>query len=415
MAVKINTEPDVKRFRISELEFADYNPRSISAEAQAGLAESIERLGLLELPVVNVKGGKKRIVGGHQRVAQLQRAGFAEVDCVVVRFDDVAELAANLALNNPTIQGSYDPLKIGAGLDRLRPHLPRPDFARFEVAAKKIREQAARARATSSPRARDDAPDAGAEIDSREGRVYLLGAHRLFCGDFRVGCERLLSRNRADALITDPPYNVSYTGGKHFRKDKLREPIEGDAQEAEPWAEFVDALVANAIGFTAGPAYVFFSAKELPALQAAWATHKGVVHRWLVLAKDAHPLSPGDYHPQYELCLVGSRREAKLRMPAEPSTNLIQVSRPAKNGLHPTQKPVELIRQLMADATDVQEIVLDLCAGSGTVLVVAEEMERICYACEIDPGYCDVIRQRWAEQVHGEGCDWKALTKAVKK
>lgn len=415
MPTQINTAPTIKRFKIAELERADYNPRTISDEASAGLYESIEKLGLLELPVVNVKGGKKRVVSGHQRLTELARAGYVEVDCIAVRFDDVAELAANLSMNNPAIRGTYDPAKVPDGLESLKKFLPRPNFARFEDEAKKLREHAARLRASSSPRADDEAPETGEHVDSKPGRVYGLGYHRLYCGDFKTGCEKLLPKSYAHAIITDPPYNIAYTSGKNWRKDKLREPIEGDDQDAEAWATFVNGLTETLLGSASGPIYVFFSAKELPTLHESWEKHGGIVHRWLVLAKDAHPLSPSDYHSQYEMCLVGSRRDAELRTPETHRTNVIEVSRPAKNGLHPMQKPVELIRQIMADATDVQEIVLDPFAGSGTTLVVAQEMERVAYCCEIDPAYCDVIRKRWAEQTHGENCDWKELTKPLKK
>lgn len=416
MGKQLRTEPEIKRFKLAELEFADYNPRMMTEEARQGLAESLERFGVLEMPIVNVKGGKRRVVGGHQRLRELKAAKYTSVDCVVVRFDETAEMAANLSLNNPAIQGIYDPARIGEGLDSLKALLPKPNFAQFDAAAKSLREQAARLRATSDPKARDDsaAPD-GEQVESKLGKVYALGDHRLYCGDFEEGIQRLMPKHYAHAIVTDPPYNVGYTSGKNFRKDKLREPIEGDDQSGEDWNAFVDRMTGVLLDSCSGPIYVFFSAKELPVLQAAWARRKGVLHRWIVIAKSAHPLSPSDYHPQYELCMLGSRRGGELRVHETPHTNVIESERPTKNGLHPTQKPVELLRQIVADAADVQEIVFDPFAGSGTTLVVAQDLARICYACEIEPAYCDVIRKRWAEQVHGEKCDWRALTPSLKK
>ena len=411
MSKQINTDVTVKRFRLDELECADYNPRVMTEAARKGLAESVERFGILEAPVVNTHGGKKRVVGGHQRLRQLLDAGFTHVDCVVVRFDDTAEMAANLALNNQAIQGIYDPAKITAGLDALRKLMPRPDFIQFEEAATKLRAQAARARAVSGPKADDTLGGLSEEeTDSKLGVTYALGEHRLYCGDFQTGASLLLPDHYAHVIITDPPYNVRYTGGKHFRKDKRREPIEGDDQSPGEWLAFVDRLVEIALGSASAGIYIFWAAQELHTLQAAWERHRGVLHRWLVMAKDAHPLSTSDYHPQYELCLFGSRRDAEIRPSATARSNVIPVARPGRNGLHPAQKPVELIRQLMEDSTDVEDVVLDLCAGSGTVLVVAQELARVCYACELEPAYVDVIRRRWAEQVHGPACDWKAET-----
>jgi len=408
---QINTKPEVRRFKIADLEFADYNPRVITDEALAGLTESLERFELLELPVVNVKRDPPRVVGGHQRLRALQASGYTHADCIAARFDETAERAANLSLNNTATQGHYDPTKIGAGLDDLRARLPKPNFARFEEASKQLREQAARLRATGAPKASDStaAPE-GEEPDSKVGKVYVLGDHRLYCGDFADGIKRLMPKHYAHAIVTDPPYNVAYTSGKHFRKDELREPIEGDDQTGEDFGAFVERMTAVLLDSCSGPIYVFFSAKELPRLQSTWERQKGLLHRWIVVAKNAHPLSPGDYHPQYELCMLGSRRDAELRPLPEARTNVIQSERPSKNGLHPTQKPVELIRQLVEAAADVEEIVFDPFAGSGTTLAVAQDLARVCYACEIEPAYCDVIRKRWAEQVHGENCDWRALT-----
>lgn len=414
MSKTIKTKVEVKRFRIDELEAADYNPRVMTDDARRGLADSVERFGMLEAPIVNVRNGKKRVVGGHQRLAQLTADGFTHVDCVVVRFDDTAEMAANLALNNPAIQGMYDPAKITAGLDAIRALLPKPNFMQFDIVAEKLRAQAARARASSGPKASDDSvPTIDEEVDSKLDTTYKLNEHRVYCGDFERGVALLLPDHYAHAIITDPPYNVAYTSGKNFRKDKLREPIEGDAQTPEQWVAFLERLVKAALASASNGIYLFSAAQEMHTLQAAWEKQKGVLHRWLVIAKDAHALSPGDFHPQYELCLFGSRRDAELSTPKSGRSNVFSMARPGRNGLHPAQKPIELIRQLMDDATDVEEIVLDMFAGSGTVLAVAQEMARVCYACEISPAYVDVIRRRWAEQTHGAGCDWKALTPAI--
>lgn len=415
MNTSIRADVETRRFKLSELEFADYNPREMSDEARAGLAQAIARFGLLDMPVVNIKDGKKRVVGGHQRVRDLIASHFTHADCVVVRFDETAEMAANIALNSPTIQGTYDLTKVNPGLDQLRASLPVPDFARFETVAKALHEQASRLKAATKPTAKDDGAASDAAPNSVAGRVYGLGDHRLYCGDFEAGIARLLPQHYAHAVITDPPYNIGYTSGKRFRNDALREPIEGDAQDAEEWDAFVTRLARVLLASCDGPIYTFFAAKELPLLDAAWTRNKGEVHRWLLVAKSAHPLSPGDYHPQYELCMFGSRRNAKFELHGDAVTNVIPSERPARNAYHPTQKPVELIRTLMEHATDVEEVVLDPFAGSGTTLVVAQDLARICYACEIDPVHCDTIRKRWAEQVHGDGCDWVTLTKPTRK
>lgn len=413
MGKQVTTKIEVKEFPIDGIVVADYNPRFMDADARRGLAEAVEHFGVLRLPVVNVLHDPPRLVSGHQLVADLKAKGYTHVECACVRFDSVAERAANLALNNRAIQGSYDPKAVG-DLERLRKKLPDPDFTRFEHALAGVREAAARFKAEHSVKADDDTERGAEEIDSTVGTLYALGAHRLYCGDFRDALDVLMPDYYADACITDPPYNLAYTSGKRFRKDKLREAIEGDDQEPEDWSKFVVEMAKGLLDSVRGPLYVFMSAQELPSLEAAWKKAKGIAHRWLVMAKSAHPLSPGDYHPQYELCLYGAHKEVtELPYYGQAQPNVFEVARPTKNPLHPAQKPVELIRLLLQNSTDVEEIVFDPFAGSGTTLVVCEELARVCMASEISPGHCDTIRRRWAAQVHGRDADWKTLAPAL--
>jgi DNA modification methylase len=137
------------------------------------------------------------------------------------------------------------------------------------------------------------------------------------------------------------------------------------------------------------------------------------VHRWLFWAKDRFTLGRGDYHHMHEPCLFGARQGVAVKISAQ-YTNVLEYPKPQTNELHPTQKPVELIRDIVLASTDTNDIVFDPFAGSGTTLVVCEEQRRTCYAVEISPKHCDTIRKRWAEQVHGPDCDWRVLTKATK-
>jgi len=407
---QIKSELEVVKYDLRELEFAPYNPRTMTPEARTGLHESLESLGLLELPIVNVSHDPPRIVGGHQRVRDLLDAGYTHSDCVVTRMDDVAEMAANLSLNNPATQGSFDPVRSLPNLERVAQRLPTPNYTRFEEMGTKLREAARRVNATTNPKAADGATKKQTTPDSEPGMIYQLGEHRLYCGDFRDGIPALLKRKKAAVTITDPPYNLAYTSGKWFRNDKLREEIEGDEQTPEAWAEFAREFCGAILKVTNGAIYMFTSAKELPSVQQAFEDEGGAVHRWLVCWKNAHTLSPSDYHPQYELVLWGAHASADLSYYGGTKTNVLPTKRPSKSVHHPAQKPVALIRELVEDATDVGDLILDPFAGSGTTMLVAEELERVCYSCEIDPEHCDTIRHRWAEQVHGTEADWKTLT-----
>ena len=407
---QIRTDLKVEKLELAKLELAAYNPREMTQEARQGLHESLDDLGLLELPVVNAKHDPPRVIGGHQRIRDLTADGYTHADCVVVRFDDTAEMAANVALNSPALQGVFDPVRQVPGLQKIAARLPKPNHTRFEDLTEKIREQARRAQAASNKRAEDTTPTKRKKADSTVGQVYYLGEHRLYCGDFHDGVSVVLGRKKADVTITDPPYNLAYTSGKWFRNDKLREEISGDDMDPDEWRQFVTDYCDAIVKATKGAIYMFTAAQEMHVVEQCFADANGALHRWIVAAKNAHPLSPGDYHPQYEMILYGGRHNADVAYYGKAKPNVLPMQRPSKNVLHPTQKPVAAIRELVEDSTDVGHVILDLFAGSGTTICVAEELERICYACEIDPVHCDTIRQRWAEQAHGKDADWKTLT-----
>lgn len=409
---QIKSELEVEKFDLRILEPWEGNPRAMTPEARTGLNESLDSLGLLELPIVNVSHDPPRIIGGHQRVRELLDQGYTHVDCVVTRMDSVAEMAANISLNNHATQGTFDPVLSIPNLERVAKRLPTPNYTRFEEMGVKLREQARRVQASTNPKAGDSLTKRKVTPDSEVGMLYQLGEHRLYCGDFRDGVTALLKRRKATVTITDPPYNLAYTSGKWFRNDKLREEIEGDEQSPEEWAEFAREFCAAILKATKGAIYLFTSAKELSVVQGAFEHEGGDVHRWLVCAKNAHTLSPGDYHPQYELILWGAKRNVEIDYYGDTKTNVLPTKRPSRSDLHPAQKTVALIRALVEDATDVGDLILDPFAGSGTTLCVAEEVERVCYACEIDPEHVDTIRRRWAEQVHGADAKWKTLTPA---
>ena len=290
----------VVRGPIAEIEAAPWNPRTMSDEARRGLADSLHAYGLLELPVVNVRDGKKRLIGGHQRLRQLQADGATHVECVVVELDSVDEMAANLALNNPAIRGRYEASALDAKvLDSIAADLPRPDFAGFDRLMRDLRAKVNDPR-RSSVGSDTVSPGDGEKPRSKPGTVYSLGDHRLYCGDFREGV-RALSVRRADAAVTDPPYGVNYKG---YKGDK---EITGDgAAEAEALTRAASKVLLGAVS---GPSYVFTAHSTVPMLDRAWREAGGAVWRWLVWDK-ARTTNPGyatisaDYLSQHELVLV---------------------------------------------------------------------------------------------------------------
>lgn len=397
MSIKTDVETEI--FALDDLQDAPYNPRTIAPDALRGLTESVTQLGLLELPVVNVRDGMRKIVSGHQRVKTMRAEGYTHARCVVVRFDDVAEKAANLTLNNPAVRGAWDPLRAKPMLDALLPTLAAPTVMGFDVLQTDIARQLKSLEAGATPAG--NAPATPDKPKSKLGEVYRLGDHRLACGPFQDHLLKLIGKRTVAACVTDPPYNVAYESASG-------DSIEGDRQSPEEWLTFLDTLAATVLKATAGPCFLFMASRELPALDAAWRKNHGRVLRWLFWAKSSFTLSRGDYHHAHEPILFGCRDGASkvARYPHD----VLEYAKPSVNELHPTQKPVELIAELVLFGTQPGDIVIDPFVGSGTTLAVAQANGRVCYATERDPRFCDVTRKRWAEQAHGAECDWVALT-----
>lgn len=389
----------VRKVRLSDITKAAYNPRTISDAARKGLRESLTLFGMLDMPVLNVHDGALRLVGGHQRFDALIADGYTHADCVLVDYDEETERLANVALNNPAIQGTFDTKLALPVLDGLK--IPEADIAGFAELQRDLRQKAERAggRWEQHKALDEERGETGEVIDSKEGVTYKLGKHRLFCGPCADGIPALLGKKQAVCCITDPPYNVAYS-----------EEIENDDMPSEEWDLFVQMFCDLILKRTDGPCYVFMGSAELPMLEEKWLACGGVVQRWLWWVKDRFTLGRSDYRHQHEPILYGWRKGLAPAPPREARTNALQFPRPRSSPLHPTMKPVDLVRTLMRDATEVGDLVIEPFAGSGTTLVVAEELDRVCYATELSPKHCDTIRMRWATQTSGDGCDWRSLT-----
>lgn len=386
---------EVKKFRLKDLEGAAYNPRTISETAFRGLRDSLTAFGMLEAPVVNVKDGRKRIVSGHQRVQAMIEQGVEFADCVVVSFDDTAEKVANITLNNPAIRGAFDPLAAMPVLERIEKDLPVPDFARYDALIADLREKAERSAVGSGKAAEETAAEEPQEkTRSRVGKVYGLGRHRLYCGPYTEGVARLFRSRKAD---------VAFVG-------HLPDPRDGSEDE-----DSLKTLFDTLLRRVRGPSFVFADTVEISDLSRVWSDAGGVLVRWLFWIADRAAAQRHDYRTQHEACLFGTLSRVDLGDAGATATNVFEAPRVAASArVHPKQKPVDLVRQMLASVASEGDIIFDPYACAGTTIVVAEESGFTCLACESDPDYVDVIRKRWAEQAHGAGCDWARETRPLK-
>jgi len=246
----------------------------------------------------------------------------------------------------------------------------------------------------------DDAvPEVQEVAITQPGDVWLLGAHRLLCGDSTKAddLKRLMRDELADMAFTDPPYNVNYA---NTAKDKLRgknRPILND-NLGDDFDAFLTSACTNLLSVTKGAVYIAMSSSELDTLQAAFRAAGGKWSTFIIWAKNTFTLGRADYQRQYEPILYGWRDGADhFWCGARDQGDVWQIKKPAKNDLHPTMKPVELVERAILNSSKSRDIVLDLFGGSGTTLIAAEKSGRQARLIELDPKYADVIVRRWQE------------------
>jgi DNA modification methylase len=249
----------------------------------------------------------------------------------------------------------------------------------------------------------DEIPEAPAEPVTRPGDLWILGDHRLLCGDATVlaDIERVMDGHLADICFTDSPYNVDYA---NTAKDKLRgkrRPILNDNLGDGFEAFLYDACV-NVLAVVKGSIYWCMSSSELHTLQAAFARAGGHWSTFVIWAKNTFTLGRADYQRQYEPMLYGWKQgNDHYWCGARDQGDVWFFDKPVKNDLHPTMKPVALVERAVRNSSKTRDIVLDPFGGSGTTLIACEKAGRQARLVELDAKYCDVICRRWQELTGG--------------
>ncbi|MGA4235073.1 DNA modification methylase, partial [Ralstonia nicotianae] len=262
-------------------------------------------------------------------------------------------------------------------------------------------------------------PEVPEDPISRPGDVWVLGRHRLLCGDATVAenYDRLLQGEPADMAFLDPPYNVNYANTAKDRQRGTSRAILNDNLGggfydfllAGGFYDFLLAALTPTIANCRGGIYVAMSSSELDVLQAAFREAGGRWSTFIIWAKDRFTLGRADYQRQYEPILYGWAEGAQRHWCGDRDQGDVwQIKRPARNGLHPTMKPVELVERAIRNSSRPGDVVLDAFGGSGTTLIAAEKAARAARLIELDPKYTDVIVRRW-EEYTGEQAVREAL------
>jgi len=390
----------IESIEIEQLKAAAYNPRKDLKPGDSEyekLLRSIEEFGYVEPIIWNSRSGN--IVGGHQRFKVLKQLGYEQIDCVVLDIDMAREKALNIALNK--IGGEFDNIKlsgllrdlIDTGFDSTLTGFD--DDEQNQLFASIAREEA---------KIKEDNFDAEKEAEaienpvSRPGDIWLLGRHRLICGDSTdIGtAARLMDGVRACMVFTDPPWNVDY--GRAHPNWKKRS-ILNDNMSADAFYTFLlSAFKAQAsVSEPGAMLYCVMSAQEWPTVHAAL---REAGYHWsstIIWYKDSFVLSQKDYHTQFEPIFYGwlGGASALCHLADRKQSDVWEIDRPKKSPDHPTTKPIALAARAIENSSRPGDPVLDLFGGSGTTLMAAEQTGRVAFLSELDPRYADCIAERY--------------------
>lgn len=405
------------------------NARTHSEEQVAQIAASIQEWGWTSPILVDEDGS---IIAGHGRVMAARKLGLAEVPTMVARgWSEAQKRAYVLADNKLALNAGWDDAMLAVELGALGDlgfDVGLTGFSDEEIAALTAEET----EALTDP---DAAPDLPVAAASEHGDVWVLGGHRLAVGDSTIleDVERAMGGVMADALWTDPPYNVNYEGsaGK----------IANDHMKDEAFREFLKEAFASAFAVMkpGAPAYIAHADTEGLNFRGAFADCGFKISGCLIWRKNALVLGRSDYQWQHEPILYGWKPGAAhrwyggrkattllemggdlvtdngdgtltLRMGVESAVisgdslklhavepSVFSVEKPKRSADHPTMKPVELITRMLRNSTRQGDVVLDLFGGSGSTMIAAEMLGRFCRMVEFDPRFADVIVRRWQE------------------
>ena len=381
----------IQTMKVSELKFAPYNPRKIADKELAKLKRSISEFGYVEPIVWNKRTGF--VVGGNQRLKILRELGIEEVDVVVVDLDDAKEKALNVALNK--ISGEWDFIKLKDVLTDI-------DTGDFDIELTGFDLDEIENLITFDKEPEEDNFDADAAIDeieepkTKRGDIYLLGKHRLMCGDStdKATVDKLMDGKKADMVFTDPPYGVNVKGGKGKGNT-----IAGDlTQTAIPFS--FEICVKQA---TKDKARFYFCGGEgnIGLYFKLFERYLAQIPKLLIWVKNGFVLKQNGYHNQYELIFYGFKAGGGGKeywysgRTEDEASDVWRVSRDATTSyLHPTQKPIELPARAIRNSSKAGDTIFDPFGGSGSTLIACEQLNRTCYMMEIDPKYCQVIVDR---------------------
>lgn len=383
---------EFKKLPIADLRAAEYNPRKAlkpGDKEYEKIKNSIVEFGYCEPVIVNVD---MTIIGGHQRVTVLKDLGYEEIECIVISIDKTKEKALNIALNK--ITGEWNKELLADLIKDLQESDFDVAFTGFEPP-----EIEQLFNAVHDKKITEDDFDVEEELKrptvARPGDVWLLGNHRVVCGDSTLPdtYEVLMAGKKANMVLTDPPYGVDVeeTAGK----------IKNDNLADDEFYKFLFAAFVNMEQSMEqdGSIYIFHADTKGLIFRRAFEAAGFYLSGCCIWKKNSLVLGRSPYQWMHEPCLFGWKLGGKHNWYSDrKQTTIWEYDRPKSSKDHPTMKPVALMAYPIQNSSMSNCIVLDPFLGSGSTLIACEQTNRICYGIELDEKFVDVIVRRYIEQ-----------------
>lgn len=393
---------------------SDKNPRTHTKEQVQQIADSMCKFGWVNPILVDEN---YEIIAGHGRLMAGKLLGYTKVPIAkLCHLSEKEKLGLLVADNRITENAGWDDEKLQEVMQQL--HDENFDLSVLGFTNKELEKFRAEFDSEIEAAAIEDiVPDQTDKVISKQGDIWILGEHRLLCGDACIAenYDKLMKGEMANMVFTDPPYNVAYDESFRNKNEKAENPrlIKND-NLGDEFQEFLTRAMENILEHTNGSLYICMGGSELHTLYKAFTDAGGKFDAYIVWVKNTFALSRSKYQHQHEWLVFGNtesvykeQHEAIMlgKNPGDTApwyggrnqTDVWNFDKPTNNDLHPTMKPVALIERAINNSSRTMDIVLDAFGGSGSTLIAAEKTNRRCRMIELDEKYVDTIVKRWQE------------------
>jgi DNA modification methylase len=393
---------NIQEVPVTKIKPAVYNPRKDlrpGDPAYDRLKKALSEFDLVEPLVWNERTGN--LVGGHQRFKILLERGDQTVPVSIVDLDDEREKLLNVALNKHS--GEWDLPMLAQVLQSLKASAQDLELTGFDPS--ELKKIAAWIPPTTGLTDENAVPETPLVPTTVPGDLWLLGSHRLLCGDSTTAEDvaRLMSGEKAALMATDPPYMVNYQGGNHpqswANKPDVKDKHWDDYHDPDAASGFFKQFLTVALAHLEEHAaiYQWHASSRQALVQSAWEQTGLHLHQTIVWIKTRPVLTRCHYMWQFEPAFYGwLKGKSPHQKPPANSRNVWEIDQQGEqDGIHPTQKPAEIFRRPLLYHTQPGGLALEPFSGSGTAIIAAEGTGRRVYAMELSPQFVDVAIVRW--------------------